>query len=161
AKTEPRNDKRNFFRNLVRSTLEPIVVVGSINTDLVVRTGRIPQPGETVHGSSFRTFYGGKGANQAVGIAKLDYPVTLIGKLGRDRLGDELLTYLTSVGVACHAITRSDKCPSGVALIITEESGENSIVVVGGANEELRPEDVLQHAGLIQSAGMVLLQLEI
>ncbi len=137
-----------------------IVVVGSINTDLVVRTERIPRRGETVHGTSFRTFSGGKGANQAVAIAKLAHPITLIGKLGRDRLGDELLENLIAAGVECTAIGRTNGS-SGIAIIITEESAENSIVVVGGANEELGPEDILQYSQVIQSAGIVLLQLEI
>ncbi len=137
-----------------------IVVVGSINTDLVVRTERIPRRGETVHGTSFRPYPGGKVANQAVAIAKLAHPITLIGKLGGDRLGDELLENLIAAGVECTAIGRTNGS-SGIAIIITEESGENSIVVVGGANEELGPEDILQYSQVIQSAGIVLLQLEI
>jgi ribokinase len=140
--------------------MKPIVVVGSINADLVVHTKLIPKRGQTVQGSSFRVFPGGKGANQAVAIAKLGYPVVLIGKVGSDRHGDDLLANLKSAGVDCHAVERSAES-SGVALIVTEESGENTIVVVPGANGELSPEDILRHSNLIQSAGMMLLQLEI
>src|SRR5882757_2021266 len=140
--------------------MKPIVVIGSINADLVVHTRSIPNRGQTVQGSSFRFFPGGKGANQAVAIAKLGYPVTLIGKVGSDRHGDDLLANLNAAGVDCHAVERS-AASSGVALIVTEESGENTIVVVPGANGELSPEDILQHSKLIQSAGMLLLQLEI
>ncbi len=141
--------------------MKPIVVVGSINMDLVARTGHIPKPGETVLGRTFRKFPGGKGANQAVGVARLNYPVLMLGKLGMDSLGEDLLTHLKSVGVQCEAVGRSKEASSGVALITTEDSGENSIVVVGGANTELSPTDIERHSKTIRSAGMVLLQLEI
>jgi ribokinase len=140
--------------------VKPIVVVGSINTDFVVRTGRIPRPSETVLGHGFRTFAGGKGANQAVAIAKLGYPVALVGKLGQDRLGDDLLAGLVSAGVHCDTVERAPS-PSGVALITLEMSGENSIVVAPGANAELTPQDIERHSDLIRSAGMLLLQLEV
>jgi ribokinase len=142
-------------------TLKPIVVVGSINLDFVVRTRVFPRPGETVHGTSFRTFAGGKGANQAVAVAKLGYPVAIIGKLGQDAHGEELLEELIVAGVDCMRIGRSASSSSGAAFIVTDQAGENTIVVVGGANQELRPEDIVAHEELMGHAGMILLQLEI
>ncbi|MBV8399978.1 MAG: ribokinase, partial [Acetobacteraceae bacterium] len=140
--------------------MKPILVIGSINTDLVVRAPRLPLPGETLLGDTFRTFPGGKGANQAVGVARLGHPVALLGKLGRDRLGDELLSGLSGAGVDCHSIERASSA-SGVALITTEEGGQNTIIVVAGANGDLLPLDVRRNENLIKAAGMVLLQLEI
>jgi ribokinase len=141
-------------------TVKPIVVIGSVNTDLVVHTAHLPRPGETVLGGGFRSFPGGKGANQAVAIARLEFPVALLGKLGKDPLGDDLLAALVSAGVGCEAVQRGNT-PSGVALITIEDSGENSIVVAPGANAEVVPADIERHAELIRSAAMVLLQLEI
>jgi ribokinase len=140
--------------------MKPIVVVGSINMDLVVRTARIPRPGQTVLGRDFRTFPGGKGANQAVGVAKLGYAVAMVGKLGRDSFGDELFARLGAEGVGREAIQRV-AIQSGVAFITLDEGGENCIVVAPGANADLEPEDLEKHSELIRSAGMVLLQLEI
>jgi ribokinase len=153
----------SFHENFETSgefTLKPIVVVGSINTDLVVHTTRVPAAGETIRGSSFHTFFGGKGANQAVAVAKLGYPVSMIGKLGRDTFGDELLNGLQQVGVDCHAIERS-ATPSGIAMITTDDSAQNTIVIVPGANGTMDPDDVLRREDLIRTAGMVLAQLEI
>jgi ribokinase len=136
-----------------------IVVVGSINSDMVVGTARIPRPGETVLGESFNVYPGGKGANQAVAVAKLNYPCHLIGKLGKDSLGVDLRTQLVKSGVETAAVQATDG-PSGVALITTESSGENSIVVVPGANAKVSPADLEANRQLILSASMVLVQLE-
>jgi ribokinase len=136
-----------------------IVVVGSINSDMVVGTARIPRPGETVLGESFHVYPGGKGANQAVAVAKLSYRCHLIGKLGKDSLGADLREQLVKSGVDTTAVQATDG-PSGVALITTESSGENSIVVVSGANAKVSPADIDDNRELLLSASMVLVQLE-
>ncbi len=139
---------------------KPIVVVGSINLDLVAATERIPVVGETVIGSRFQTFPGGKGANQAVAAARLGASVAMIGNLGTDTFGKELNAGLQQAGVdttPVHFIEGS----SGVALITTDATGNNSITVVPGANGQLLPADLDRNLGLICGAGMLLAQLEI
>src|SRR5271170_3908359 len=137
-----------------------IVVVGSINSDLVVSASRIPQPGETILGSGFATYPGGKGANQAVAVARLGHPCALIGMLGRDGFGADLRSQLIEAGVDTTVVGQANG-PSGVALITTSSSGENSIVVVPGANALLSPADIDANRGLICGASIVLAQLEI
>ena len=139
---------------------KPIVVVGSINMDLVARVRAIPRPGETVTGSVFETTPGGKGANQAVAAARLGYPVKMVGKVGEDGFGQELLDNLVKADVGVWAVDRVSGS-SGVAPILVAESGENSIVVVPGANGLVDPAYIDANAELIRGAGMVLLQLEI
>jgi len=141
-------------------TRKPIVVVGSINMDLVARTPRIPLAGQTLIGSSFTTTPGGKGANQAVAIARLGYPVHMIGAVGKDVFGQSLLDNLAAAGVDTHAVS-TVAGPSGVAPILVADNGENSIVVVQGANGKVDPDFIDQQAALIRSAGMVLCQLEL
>jgi ribokinase len=137
-----------------------IVVVGSINLDLVCATQRIPVAGETVAGVSFQTFPGGKGANQAVAAARLGASVSLVGKLGSDVFGLQLRESLEESNVNTDAIEVVPG-PSGVALVSTDQRGENAITVVAGANAHLSPADLDAHIGLIRSAGIVLTQLEI
>ena len=139
---------------------KPIVVVGSINTDLVSITRRIPAVGETVIGTDFQIHPGGKGANQAVAVARLGYPVQLIGRLGRDIFGDQLRSHLRNTGVDITAIASSETA-SGVATIVVSETGANSIVVTPGANAEVTPGDLDRNIDVIRSAGIVLTQLEI
>jgi ribokinase len=145
---------------------KPIVVVGSINMDLVTRTPRIPLAGETLIGTDFVTTPGGKGANQAVAVARLGYPVQMVGMVGapseasQDVFGQALLDNLASSGVGTDAVERVPG-PSGVAPILVADNGENSIVVVPGANGKVDCAAVDRHAALIRSAGMVLCQLEI
>jgi len=141
-------------------TRKPIVVVGSINMDLVARTPRIPLAGQTLIGSNFTTTPGGKGANQAVAIARLGYPVHMIGAVGKDVFGQSLLDNLAAAGVDTHAVS-TVAGPSGVAPILVADNGENSIVVVQGANGKVDPDFIDQQAALIRSAGMVLCQLEL
>jgi ribokinase len=139
---------------------KPIVVVGSINLDLVASTDRIPQVGETVIGRTFTTFFGGKGANQAVAVARLGYPVSMIGSVGNDAFGTQLRSGLTEAGVNTdHVETVEDS--SGTALIITGSNGDNSIVVVPGANAHLSPKSLERTAPLLKQAGFILVQLEI
>jgi ribokinase len=139
---------------------KPIVVVGSINTDLVSTTRRIPAIGETVIGTDFHVHPGGKGANQAVAVARLGYPVQLIGRLGNDDFGSQLRSHLESSGVNIAGVATSDGT-SGVAVIVVSEKGENSIVVTQGANSKLTPQDIETNRDFIRNAGVVLAQLEI
>jgi ribokinase len=139
---------------------KPIVVVGSINIDLVARAERIPSPGETVTGDDFQVHPGGKGANQAVAVARLDYPVQLIGRLGNDSFAAQLREHLQSAGVDLAGLMTSEGS-SGVAIIVVSRSGENCIVVTTGANALLSPQDLDDNVDIIRSAAMVLTQLEI
>ena len=139
---------------------KPIVVVGSINIDLVARTERIPAPGETVTGEDFQIHPGGKGANQAVAVARLDHPVELIGRVGDDGFGTQLREHLQGAGVGLSGVMTSEG-PSGVAIIVVSQAGENCIVVTPGANALLSPQDLDEKIELIRSAAMVLTQLEI
>jgi ribokinase len=139
---------------------KPIVVVGSINMDLVAHTRRIPIPGQTVIGTGFDTTPGGKGANQAVAVARLGYPVEMVGMVGEDVFGQALLDNLADAGVGISAVERVAG-PSGVAPILVAENGENSIVVVPGANGKVDSAFIDKQAALIRSAGMVLCQLEL
>lgn len=137
-----------------------IVVVGSINSDLVVRTPRLPLPGETVTAHSRSTHNGGKGANQAVALARLCRDVSFVGAVGSDPDGDRLVTALASEGVDTSAIKRSD-IPTGLAVVLVDDAGENSIVGVLGANGDLGEFDIDTNVELIRSADVVLVQLEI
>lgn len=139
---------------------KPIVVVGSINMDLVANTPRIPVAGETILGQNFQTHHGGKGANQAVAVGRLGYPVSMIGRVGDDAFGEDLRDGLKSSGVDTTAVATSPGA-SGVAVIVVAESGENSIVVIPGANAHVTPADLDANIETIRSAGMVLAQLEI
>jgi len=137
-----------------------IVVVGSLNMDLVISAPRIPQPGETIIGSTFKTVPGGKGANQAVAAARLGAGVSMVGKVGNDAFGQQLCQTLEIAGVHHDFVTQSPDAASGVALITVEESGQNSIVVAPGANMQLSPADIDAADEVIANAGILLLQLE-
>ena len=130
-----------------------LVVVGSINMDLVAATERIPLAGETVFGTSFRTFPGGKGANQAFAAARLRAPVSMIAKVGNDAFGPELRASLDASGVDTRAVGVA-ATSSGLAQITTAANGENAIVVVGGANSHLSPRDLDEHLDLIRQTGL-------
>jgi len=136
-----------------------VVVVGSVNQDLVVSADRIPRPGETVTGSDFQYFAGGKGANQAVAAARLGASVSMIAKLGDDAFSSTLRQGLEREGVDTSAIKAISGC-SGIAVIAKDPAGENTIVVVAGANGKLAPVDLEENLHLIRDAGIVLCQLE-
>lgn len=144
----------------MRDAVRPIVVVGSINMDMAVTTRSLPRGGETCTGECFALYPGGKGANQAVAVARLRYPTVMIGRVGNDGFGRELRASLQSAGVDTHAVFDTAGS-SGVASITVSPSGENRIVVVPGANGLLTPEDIDACADVIGSAGAVLAQLEI
>ncbi len=139
---------------------KPIVVVGSINLDLVAHVDHIPAAGETVQGSGFQMHPGGKGANQAVAVARLGYPVHMIGKLGSDAAGEQLRAHLQSAGVGLECLGRVEGA-SGVAMIVVNGDGDNCIVVTPGANADVTPGFVDLHVDVIRSAGLVLTQFEI
>lgn len=139
---------------------KPVVVVGSINMDLVATAPEIPQPGQTLIGSGFATTPGGKGANQAVAAARLGYPVHLVGLVGTDVFGQALRDNLAQAGVDPSAVSAIPG-PSGLAQIAVAEHGENSIIVIPGANAGVTPAYIDRHAALLRSAGVVLCQLEL
>ena len=114
-----------------------IVVVGSSNTDMILKVDRIPKPGETILGGEFITAAGGKGANQAVAAARAGGDVTLVARVGRDMFGEQAVAGFVAAGINAEYV-QYDDCPSGVALIFVAKDGENSIAVAGGANGKLR-----------------------
>ena len=138
-----------------------IVVVGSINLDLVCSGKRIPAPGETLKGDKFQTFHGGKGANQAVAVARLGHPVTMIGKVGDDDFGPRLRKGLQEAGVSVRGVSSAKGVSSGCALITVDAKGQNSITVIPGANDQLLPKDLEACLPQLRSAGMILTQLEV
>jgi ribokinase len=124
-----------------------IVVVGSINLDLVARCERLPRPGETVTDATFARHPGGKGANQAVACARLGATVTMIGAVGRDSQDNEALAGLREAGVALELVEADE--PSGVALILVDETGETQIVVAPGANRDLGEVAIPEHDAVL------------
>jgi ribokinase len=137
-----------------------ITVVGSLNMDLVVRAPRIPQPGETIIGGDFRTVPGGKGANQAVAAARLGAQVSMVGRVGGDAFGGALRDNLGASGVDRAFVARDPEAATGIALITVDDGGQNSIVVVSGANMRLLPADVDAAEAAIVASDALLLQLE-
>ena len=138
-----------------------VVVVGSSNMDLVVKSERIPAVGETILGGDFLMVPGGKGANQAVAAARLEAEVYFVARLGEDIFAEASLKNFRKVGVKTKYIKRNSHAPSGVALIAVDNKGNNAIVVAPGANSLLSVEDVKQAQEDIASAGAVVAQLEI
>ena len=138
-----------------------IVVVGSTNMDMVVKTSHIPTPGETVLGGSFFMNPGGKGANQAVAVARLGGNVLFVSKIGNDVFGKQAAQLFKAEGIDTSCIFFDEKLPSGIALITVDAAGENSIVVAPGANANLLPADVEGALKGISTGGIILLQLEI
>ncbi len=137
-----------------------IVVVGSSNTDMIIKLDRIPRPGETILGGEFVTAAGGKGANQAVGAARAGGRVTFIARVGRDMFGDQAIAGFIKDGIDVRYVFRDPAAPSGVALIFVAKDGENSIAVAGGANSRLAPADVKKAAKAMAGASAVVMQLE-
>lgn len=138
-----------------------IIVIGSCNTDMVIKTDHLPAPGETVLGGSFMMNPGGKGANQAVAAARLKGHVSFIAKTGNDLFGKQSVEQYRNEGVNVEYIYSDPALPSGVALIIVDVNGENSITVASGANGSLSPEDIRKAQPAIEKADILLMQLEI
>ncbi|MFB0553547.1 MAG: ribokinase [Phycisphaerae bacterium] len=138
-----------------------IIVVGSSNMDLVVKSPRIPAVGETILGRDFIMTPGGKGANQAVAAAKLGAEVYFIAKLGDDIFAEQSLKNFKKEGVNTKYVIQTKEAPSGVALITVDDAGNNVIVVAPGANQKLSPDDVKKAQSSIASSGALVAQLEI
>jgi ribokinase len=137
-----------------------VVVIGSYNTDLTIKTGRIPRPGETIIGGIFSEGGGGKGANQAVAAARAGADVSFIARVGNDALGREGIQRLIDEKIETRYIFLDNDVPTGVAFIVVDERGENSIVVASGANARLSIHDIDKAQDEISSAGVLLVQLE-
>ena len=138
-----------------------VVVVGGVNTDMVVQTPHLPRPGETVGGGSFLTTPGGKGANQAVAAARLGATVRFVGKVGADPFGEAAHDNLRRYGVDTAGLGSDPREPSGVALIFVDAAGENAIAVAPGANMALTADDVAAQEGLLAGADVVVGQCEV
>ncbi len=137
-----------------------IIVVGSSNTDMVIKAPKFPVPGETLLGGTFFMFPGGKGANQAVAAARLGGKITFIARVGNDIFGDQAMQQFKQEGINTEYIISDPKNPSGVALITLDAKGQNTIVVAQGANGALTPEDVNKAEKEFAKAAIILMQLE-
>ena len=137
-----------------------ILVVGSSNTDMIIKLDRIPRPGETILGGAFVIAAGGKGANQAVGAARAGGQVTFIARVGQDMFGEQAVAGLVKDGINADHVTRDKTSPSGVALIFVAKDGENSIAVAGGANANLSNADVRKAKAAFAGASVLVMQLE-
>lgn len=145
-----------------RAPPPPVVVVGSANADIYVEIDRLPREGETVSAKSGQTLAGGKGANQAACGAKLSHPTYLVGQVGGDAHGNLVADALRDGGVRLDHLAVVPSAPTGHAVVMLQSSGQNSIVIVGGANVSCWPHTLpRQHLELVTSAGIVLLQREI
>jgi len=137
-----------------------ITVVGSFNMDLFIEAPRFPAPGETLFGRNFRRASGGKGANQACVIARMGHPAAIIGAVGRDAFGDEMLNNLVANGVNTGGVERRSEVASGTAFVTLDATGENQIIVANGANDTLSAADVSRQSELIRQSRALVTQLE-
>lgn len=137
-----------------------VVVVGSYNTDMTIKTKKLPNPGETVIGGYFSTGGGGKGANQAIAAARIGAKVSFVARVGNDVFGNEGLKKLNEENINIEYVYSDNNLSTGVAFIVVDESGENSIVVASGANASLSPADIENADSEISSADVLLVQLE-
>lgn len=138
-----------------------VVVFGSLNMDLVAAAPRLPRPGETLTGTGFRSVHGGKGANQAVACARLGAATRMVGRLGADSFGAALRAGLAQEGIDSSGVTDDLGQPSGIAMITVDEAGENTIVVIPGANGAVGASDLALLRVALAGARVLLLQLEI
>ncbi len=147
--------------DLSNTSITKVLVIGSANTDLVIKASHLPSPGETVIGGEFYSFQGGKGANQAVAAARMGCKVIFLCKLGEDSRGDEAIVTYNTEGINTKYCLIDSVSPTGVALITVDAKGENSIVVAPGANNHLLPDDILENIEAFDNVEYVLVQLEI
>jgi ribokinase len=138
-----------------------VIILGSINMDLVVKTPRFPKPGETLTGHTFFTAPGGKGANQAVAAGKLGVDVRMVGRVGKDVFGETLLASMKGNGVDTQSVLQDGEQPSGTAVIFVDDEAENEIVIVPGANGAIGAADLERLDDVLDPNGLLLLQLEI
>ncbi len=141
--------------------MNKIIVIGSSNTDMVIKTDKIPVPGETILGGDFLMNPGGKGANQAVAASRLGSKVTFIAKIGNDLFGNQTMKILKKEGINTRYIVKDPDVPSGIALITVDKEGENSIVVAPGSNHNLLVQDIDSDILTSDKHNVILLQLEI
>ncbi|MDY0235280.1 MAG: ribokinase [Gudongella sp.] len=137
-----------------------VIVVGSLNMDLVVRAPKIPRPGETVLGTDFSQIPGGKGANQADASVKLGAKTKMLGAVGKDTMGNLLKLSLQNDGVDVNGVLEKEDYPTGIAAIVVENSGNNAITVAPGANSHFTPDDLSQMESVFENAHVLLVQLE-
>lgn len=140
--------------------MSKIVIIGSSNVDLTVRTAHIPSKGETIFGTDLNMTFGGKGANQAVAVSRLGGEVSFITKVGTDAYGNMMAENLVNEGIAAGTIIRDHHSPSGVAWICVDDKGDNSIIVMPGANGKMTTADLAPFSSLIKEADFLLMQLE-
>jgi len=145
---------------ITEDKMTKILVVGSINMDLVVRVSHSPKPGETVLGSDFATFPGGKGANQAVAASRMGGEVSMVGRVGMDDFGDGLLQELVDNKIKTAHVIKDPTAPTGIAMIAVAHNGENMIVVASGANSKVSVEDVNEANSLMSETDIMLVQME-
>ncbi|KZL27807.1 ribokinase [Pseudovibrio sp. WM33] len=138
-----------------------IVIVGSINVDITTRSDRLPQPGETLHGHSYAINLGGKGCNQAVAASKLGGEAKLVGRIGKDGFGDIAAQHLKDMGVSTEHVHLDENHGTGIAVIGVDANSENSITVIGGANLAVDESDLKRTSDVLESAKIMLMQLEI
>ena len=141
--------------------MSEIVVLGSLNADLVVQLPRLPRPAETILGDRLATFAGGKGANQAVAAARLGCAVHMVGRVGVDAFAEMLLTSLAGDGVDTAGVERDAAAPTGAALILVEQGGQNMIAVAPGANSRVGVADARRATAWLKPDSLMLLQLEV
>lgn len=140
--------------------MQPVLVIGSSNTDMVIRVPELPAPGETVLGGEFSSFAGGKGANQAVAAARAGADVRFLGAVGDDNLGIAARKALDAEGIDTQDLISVSGTASGVALIFVNDAGENSIAVASGANASVSAERIAEVSETVSGAGILLMQLE-
>ena len=138
-----------------------VIIIGSSNMDLNIYSERLPKPGETVTGGTFKQYLGGKGANQSVASVRSGSDTFFIAKIGRDAFGDQILLQLRNEGINIDHIIRDPNELSGIAFIMIDKIGENMISVAPGANIKLKPEDIRKNADLIKNANSLVVQMEI
>ena len=141
-------------------TVAAVAIVGSLNMDLRVQTPRLPIPGETLLGTGFSTDGGGKGANQAVAAARMGAAVAMLGRVGRDAHGVALTQSLQADGIDTTSVSEDPAAPTGTAIILLMPDGENSIIVIPGANHRYTPAHIADSAAMLRSAKVVVAQLE-
>lgn len=138
-----------------------VAVIGSLNMDLVIRASRLPSAGETLAGRSFDKVPGGKGGNQAVAAARLGAQVAMIGCVGNDDNGAQLVADLRRDGIDCSGVAIDATRPTGIAMIVVDDAGQNSIVIVAGSNGALTPAAIERHEGAMAQADVLVCQLEV
>ena len=138
-----------------------VCVVGSINLDMNAYVHRFPRPGETLHGGRFTTGYGGKGANQAVMVARLGGAISMVGRVGDDIFGQDMRRNLAAEGIDARFVFESAGVSSGVAVITVDDNGQNNIIVIAGANGLVTPDDVAAAQPAIAGARVLLCQMEV